>query len=299
MFERPALFGPLTVTGGLFPSQVASRPTTFRDTSRLPPGTAVLLLNTRSRPTWLSPTMSADGPNTPASAVLPVMIMSRPTVFAGWPFRAQMLPIPNPSVTERFVMLKSCTASTSQMPSKTNGRSGEPWIAKSWPTFSGAARSVRADLPGLHRLRLRREEVVPDRETLGVDSVGEAQELDVVADRDAGDVEAGVLPEREHVVLDRRVEDLGAGLVAGGDDVVADGRIHDARSRVVLEAHVVADARPRDIRARVVLLNQVMSDRRAGHGAVAAGRNNQVVRRAREGVRHLRADGVRRPGRHT
>ena len=51
--------------------------------------------------------MSADGPKNPTSAVLPVMTMSRPIVFACWPFRAQMLPMPNPSVTERFVMLKS------------------------------------------------------------------------------------------------------------------------------------------------------------------------------------------------
>ena len=114
----------------------------------------------------------------------------------------------------------------------------------------GAARRVRADLTGLHRLRLRREEVVPDGETLGVHSIGKAEEPDVVDDRDAGDVEAGVLPEREHVVPDRRIEDIGAGLVAGGDDVVADSRAHDARSRVVLEAHVVADARPRDVRAQ-------------------------------------------------
>src|SRR4029077_20171257 len=107
VFNRPALFGPLTVTAGLFPAQVASRPTTFRDTSRGTPDTAVLLLNTRSRPTWLSPTMSADGPKNPTSAVLPVMTMSRPTVFACRASRAQMLPMPNPSVTERFVMLKS------------------------------------------------------------------------------------------------------------------------------------------------------------------------------------------------
>ena len=110
------------------------------------------------------------------------------------------------------------------MPSKTKGRSGRAVDREIVTDVHGAARRVRANLPGLHRLRLRREEVVPDGETLGVHSIGEAEQPDVVDDRDAGDVEAGVLPEREHVVPDRRIEDIGAGLVAGGDDVVADSR---------------------------------------------------------------------------
>ena len=95
----------------------------------------------------------------------------------------------------------------------------------------GPARRVRANLTSLHRLRLRRKEVVPDGETLGVHSIGKAEEPDVVDDRHAGDVESRILPDREHVVPDRRIEDTGAGLIAGGDDVVADSRAHDVRSR--------------------------------------------------------------------
>ena len=56
------------------------------------------------------------------------------------------------------------------------------------------------------------------------------------------------------------------------------------RSGDVLEAHVVADARPRDVRPSVIPLDQVVGDRCAGHGAVAAGRDDQVARRAREAV---------------
>ena len=88
------MFGLETETAGVFAAQVASWPTTLPDTPSAPPGTAVLLLNTRSWPTWLSPTKSADGPKNPSRAWLPVTIRSRPTVFAGSPFPAQMFADP-------------------------------------------------------------------------------------------------------------------------------------------------------------------------------------------------------------
>ena len=61
------MFGPMTVTAGSFAAQAASRTTTFLDTSSCPPGTAELLSNTTSRPTWLPTTLIDAGPKTPAN----------------------------------------------------------------------------------------------------------------------------------------------------------------------------------------------------------------------------------------
>ena len=289
MFERPALFGPLTVTGGLFPSQVAIA---TDDVPRHPrgyqPGTAVLLLNTRSRPTWLSPTIERRrAEHSGRAPVLPVMI----DVAAD---RVCRLAVPGADVADpeperdRAVRDAEVVHGVDVADAIEDEREVRraPSIAKSWPTVHGAARSVRADPPGLHRLGLRREEVVPDRETLGVDSVGEAQELDVVADRDAGDVEAGVPPRARSMscltaVSKTSAPDSSPAAMMSWPTV----ELHDARSRVVLEASRRGRRSVPETSAPAwSLLNQVMSDRPAGHGAVAAGWNNQVVRRAREGL---------------
>src|SRR5262249_40220977 len=133
----PATFGPLTVTAGVFVEQVASRATKLLDTSRFPPGTAVLLLNTRSRPTWLSLTLIDEGPKTPDSAWLPVTTRSRPTVSACCPFETQLPPIPIPRLTDLFVTLRSRATVRLQRPSNTKGKSGEPSITRSCPTLTG------------------------------------------------------------------------------------------------------------------------------------------------------------------
>src|SRR5205823_5147006 len=109
------------------------------ETSRYPPGTAVLPLKIRSCPTLLLPTSSDDGPKNPERAELPVTTRSWPTVTGGSPLPAQASssPIENPNVTDLPVIRKSRPTVTSQMPSKTNGNPGEPLIKTSRPTFTG------------------------------------------------------------------------------------------------------------------------------------------------------------------
>src|SRR5262249_7052610 len=65
VFERPATFGVLTVTVGVFAAQVASRATVLPETFSEPPAVAVLPVNTRSRPTLFAPTWIDDAPKTP------------------------------------------------------------------------------------------------------------------------------------------------------------------------------------------------------------------------------------------
>ena len=125
------------MTAGLFAAQVASRPTTFLETSRPPPGTAVLLLNTRSRPTWLSATRIDDGPKKPDTAWLPVTTRSRPIVSGCWPLARQLLPSPIPRLTVLSVIRRSRPTVRLQKPSNTNGKPGDPSITTSWPTLTG------------------------------------------------------------------------------------------------------------------------------------------------------------------
>ena len=199
-----------------------------------------------------------------------------------------------PRLTVLSVIRRSRPTFRSQMPSNTNGKPGDPSIMKSWPTFTGP--------PGVFG------ELCPVCTVCGFDAKKSCPIVTLsrcvppprpsscmscpIVDRRMSAPDSSPRPTKSCPIDES--EDVGAGIGSSGDDVVPDGRLRDVCSREVAEGQVVGRCSSPRLRARVVPLDQVVRDRRVGHRAEAALRDDQVVSRAGERERVLRADDVRR-----
>ena len=160
------------------------------------------------------------------------------------------------------------------------------------PDRSRGLPACPADLPGLHRLRLRREEVVADGRDAHVRPAAQAEQPHVVPDPRRREVKPASSPSATTSCP------TVVSMISAPDSVPAAtmscpiARPHDARSGDLLRRSRRGRCSSRDVRAGPVPQDQVVCDRRAGHGAVAAG---GTIRSRAVPVKLRRPAGRRRP----
>ena len=222
----------------------------------------MLLLNTRSRPTWLSLTLDRRRPEEPGRRMVAghdqvasdrVRLLAVRQAAAADPDSEVDRPVRDPQVAPDAQVAEAVEHE------REVGRAVDHEVV---PDLHRAAGRVRRVVPGLHRLRLRGEEVVPDGHALEVRPAAQTEQLHVVPDRRPQDVGPRLLSPSDEIVPDRRIRDVGAGIGSSGDDVVPDGRLRDVCSGEVagrprrwpmLVPEISAPALSRRIRSCVIV----------------------------------------------
>ena len=210
----------------------------------------MLLLNTRSRPTWLAPTLIDDGPKTPDAAWFPVTTRSRPIVSGGRPLPAH-LPAEPDSEIDRPVgdTQVACDLQVAQAVEHEREVGG----ALDREVVPDLHRALRRVPPHPARsapsVRLRGEEVVADGRQPHVHPPPETEQQHVVHDGDSPRSKPELLAARDEVVPDGRPDHVGARLRLRPRR--CRGRRSSRRSlrRRRHRSDVVADARARHVRA--------------------------------------------------